>query len=75
VENEFGSNKPCDAAHYDYMVQLRSIYREHLGEEVVLLTVDGDRYIDAEGLRERYNFIERYQRLRSYLQQETHTRR
>ena len=43
VENEFGSNKPCDAAHFDYLTQLREIYREHLGDDVVLLTVDGDR--------------------------------
>jgi len=44
VENEYGSNKPCDAGHFDYMTQLRDIYREHLGEDIVLLTVDGDRY-------------------------------
>ena len=43
VENEYGSNKPCGAAHFDYMHQLLSLYRNGLGEEIVLFTVDGDR--------------------------------
>ena len=43
VENEAGGSPPCDAAHFDYLEKLRDIYKEHLGEKVVYLTVDGDR--------------------------------
>ena len=43
VENEAGGSPPCDEAHFDYLEKLRDIYVKHLGEDVVYLTVDGDR--------------------------------
>lgn len=38
VENEYGSYFACD---YDYLRSLLKIFRQHLGDEVVLFTTDG----------------------------------
>ncbi|XP_063076269.1 beta-galactosidase [Engraulis encrasicolus] len=38
VENEYGSYFACD---YDYLRHLTSVFRHHLGDEVVLFTTDG----------------------------------
>ncbi|NXX42463.1 BGAL galactosidase, partial [Tricholaema leucomelas] len=38
VENEYGSYFACD---YDYLRALLKLFRQHLGEEVVLFTTDG----------------------------------
>ncbi|PKU36442.1 beta-galactosidase [Limosa lapponica baueri] len=38
VENEYGSYFACD---YDYLRSLLKLFRQHLGEEVVLFTTDG----------------------------------
>ncbi|NWR71406.1 BGAL galactosidase, partial [Centropus unirufus] len=38
VENEYGSYFTCD---YDYLRFLLNLFREHLGDEVVLFTTDG----------------------------------
>lgn len=38
VENEYGSYFACD---YNYMRHLSTLFRSHLGEEVVLFTTDG----------------------------------
>lgn len=38
VENEYGSYFACD---YNYMRHLASLFRSHLGEDVVLFTTDG----------------------------------
>ncbi|XP_058476142.1 beta-galactosidase-1-like protein [Solea solea] len=39
VENEYGSYYACD---YNYMRQLRTLFRHFLGEDVVLFTTDGN---------------------------------
>lgn len=39
VENEYGSYHMCD---YNYMRQLRSLFRYFLGEDTILFTVDGN---------------------------------
>lgn len=39
VENEYGSYFACD---YNYMRQLRTLFRLFLGEETVLFTTDGN---------------------------------
>ncbi|XP_025946071.1 beta-galactosidase isoform X5 [Apteryx rowi] len=38
VENEYGSYFACD---YDYLRSLQKLFRQHLGDEVVLFTTDG----------------------------------
>ncbi|KAM6282469.1 beta-galactosidase [Porphyrio hochstetteri] len=38
VENEYGSYFACD---YDYLRSLLKLFRQHLGDEVVLFTTDG----------------------------------
>ncbi|KAM6339196.1 beta-galactosidase [Podargus strigoides] len=38
VENEYGSYFTCD---YDYLRSLLKLFRQHLGDEVVLFTTDG----------------------------------
>uniref|UniRef100_A0A8C4JKR5 Beta-galactosidase n=1 Tax=Dromaius novaehollandiae TaxID=8790 RepID=A0A8C4JKR5_DRONO len=38
VENEYGSYFACD---YDYLRYLQKLFRQHLGDEVVLFTTDG----------------------------------
>ncbi|XP_060103513.1 beta-galactosidase isoform X1 [Heteronotia binoei] len=38
VENEYGSYFTCD---YDYLRYLQNLFRNHLGDEVVLFTTDG----------------------------------
>ncbi|XP_067147427.1 beta-galactosidase isoform X2 [Apteryx mantelli] len=38
VENEYGSYFACD---YDYLRSLQKLFRQHLGNEVVLFTTDG----------------------------------
>lgn len=38
VENEYGSYFACD---YDYLRFLQKLFRQHLGDEVVLFTTDG----------------------------------
>ncbi|XP_033020829.1 beta-galactosidase [Lacerta agilis] len=38
VENEYGSYFACD---FDYLRYLQSLFRQHLGDEVVLFTTDG----------------------------------
>ncbi|XP_054827031.1 beta-galactosidase-1-like protein [Eublepharis macularius] len=43
VENEYGSYYACD---YDYLRHLMSVFRAHLGEEVVLFTTDGIKDLD-----------------------------
>ena len=39
VENEYGSYSPCDR---DYTSWLRDFIRQHLGNDVVLFSTDGD---------------------------------
>ena len=39
VENEYGSSLVCD---HDYMKHLEQLFRKHLGNEVILFTVDSD---------------------------------
>ncbi|KAJ7376852.1 Beta-galactosidase-1-like protein [Desmophyllum pertusum] len=39
VENEYGSSLVCD---HDYMTNLEQLFRKHLGEDVILFTVDSD---------------------------------
>ena len=39
VENEYGSYVTCD---HDYMSHLEQLFRQHLGNDVVLFTTDGD---------------------------------
>ena len=38
VENEYGSYFACD---YDYLRSLLKLFRQHLGDDVVLFTTDG----------------------------------
>ncbi|KAJ7376861.1 Beta-galactosidase-1-like protein [Desmophyllum pertusum] len=38
VENEYGSFFACD---HDYMVFLEQLFRSHLGDDIILFTVDG----------------------------------
>ncbi|XP_077978610.1 beta-galactosidase-like [Glandiceps talaboti] len=45
VENEYGSYGACD---YDYLRQLRNKVIDHVGNDVVLFTVDGDRDSDMK---------------------------
>ncbi|XP_053149412.1 beta-galactosidase-1-like protein isoform X2 [Hemicordylus capensis] len=40
VENEYGSYYACD---YDYLRHLLTVFRAHLGEEVLLFTTDGTK--------------------------------
>ena len=40
VENEYGYWKACD---HDYMTYLGQLFRQYLGNDVVLFTVDGDQ--------------------------------
>jgi len=39
VENEYGSSLVCD---HDYMKHLEQLFRKHLGDDVILFTVDSD---------------------------------
>jgi len=41
IENEYGSYRSVDCGH-DYMAHLREIARDHLQDDVVLFTTDGN---------------------------------
>ena len=45
VENEYGSYFACD---HDYLTFLEKLFREHLGNDVILFTVDGDSETDLK---------------------------
>ena len=41
IENEYGSYRSVDCGH-DYMAHLHDLARHHLGEDIVLITTDGN---------------------------------
>ncbi|CAF0778296.1 unnamed protein product [Rotaria sordida] len=57
VENEYGSYSACD---HNYMGYLRDIFRQYLGENVVLFTVDGNglNYLRCGTVRGVYTTID-----------------
>ncbi|UJR28384.1 hypothetical protein I4U23_009625 [Adineta vaga] len=57
IENEYGSYPACD---HDYMSYLRDIFREYLGENVVLFTVDGNGlgYLKCGTVKGAYSTID-----------------
>ncbi|KAM8980646.1 beta-galactosidase isoform X1 [Sarcophilus harrisii] len=57
VENEYGSYFACD---YNYLRFLLKVFRQHLGEEVVLFTTDGagENYLKCGTLQDLYATVD-----------------
>ncbi|KAM9307685.1 beta-galactosidase [Gastrophryne carolinensis] len=57
VENEYGSYFACD---YNYLRHLRRLFRQHLGEEVILFTTDGSglNYVRCGSIQGLYTTVD-----------------
>lgn len=57
MENEYGSYYTCD---FDHTTHLRELFREHLGDKVILFTTDGngDDYLKCGKIQDVYATID-----------------